>query len=188
MPIREIQTCTRCKDSKRRCDKLKPSCSRCQRAGQICIYPEAISKETSIEPRTGRRAPRQPGARGEGSGLLSPSSSSRSSPLEEESAPGRVIKKRDRATLSCTRCHRLKVKCDKKQPCCSRCARLGHGRDCVYTHKVQPLPLAGPFVVDGEDAETIVSLWFLRKRGSSHWKALLMRVGGIPLLHMVWTC
>jgi hypothetical protein len=162
MPAREIQTCIRCKDSKRRCDKLKPSCSRCHRAGQTCLYPESISKETSTEPKAG---------------ILSPSSSCCSSPLEKESEPERVVKKRDRATLSCTRCHRLKVKCDKRQPCCSRCTRLGHGRNCTYTHKVQPPPSAGPFIVDGDDAATIVSLWFLRKRGSSHWKALLARVG-----------
>ncbi|KAL5375303.1 hypothetical protein DPSP01_011312 [Paraphaeosphaeria sporulosa] len=161
MPAREIQTCTRCKDSKRRCDKRKPSCTRCHRAGQTCIYPENAPKENSIEHQTG---------------LLSPSSSSHPSPLETESAPGRLVKKRDRATLSCTRCHRLKVKCDKRQPCCSRCSRLGHGRDCMYTHKIEPPTSAGPFVVDGDDAETIVSLWFLRKRGSSHWKILLTRL------------
>jgi hypothetical protein len=167
MLVRDIQTCTRCKDSKRRCDKLKPICSRCQRAGQTCLYPETKSKENSIGPKVG---------------LLSPLSSDCSSPLEKESEPGRIVKRRDRATLSCIRCHRLKVKCDKKQPCCSRCSRLGHGRDCTYTHKAQPPPSGGPFIVDGDDAETIVSLWFLRKRGSSHWKALLARVGNTCLL------
>lgn len=167
MSAREIHTCTRCKDSKRRCDKFKPSCSRCKRAGHTCIYPETASKGNSIEPQTG---------------LLSPSSSSHPSPLEKEPAPERIIKKRDRATLSCTRCHRLKVKCDNRQPCCNRCARLGHGRDCTYTHKVLPPPSAGPFIVDGNDAEMIVSLWFLRKRGSSHWKVLMTRVGGMSRL------
>lgn len=162
MPARDIQTCTRCKDSKRRCDKLKPSCTRCYRASQPCTYPDKTSNESSTELQNG---------------LLSPSTSDNLTPAGTQSEPGRIIKKRDRATLSCTRCHRLKVKCDKRQPCCSRCARLGHGRDCVYTHKVQPPPPAGPFVVDGDDAETIVSLWFLRKRGSSHWKVLLTRVG-----------
>ena len=167
MPTREIQTCTRCKDSKRRCDKLKPSCSRCNRAGQTCIYTEAIS---STEPNNG---------------LLSPSLSSNSSPLEKESAPGRVVKRRDRATLSCTRCHRLKVRCDKRQPCCSRCARLGYGRDCIFTHNLQPPLSVGPFVVEGDDAETIVSLWFLRKRGSSHWRALMTRVGSMSVRRII---
>lgn len=162
MPLREIHTCIRCKDSKRRCDKLKPSCSRCERAGQTCIYPNPTSEGRPIVIKTG---------------LLSPLSSNHPSPHEKELSSGRIIKKRDRATLSCKRCHRLKVKCDKRQPCCSRCARLGHGKDCVYTHKVQRLPSGGPFLVDGDDAETIVSLWFLRKRGSTHWKALLSRVG-----------
>ena len=175
MPTREIQTCIRCKNSKRRCDKTKPSCSRCQRANQTCEYPSSSSssrsKDPSVEPTSG-------------SGLLTPSISAHDSPEEEAPVPQRVIRKRDRATLSCTRCHRLKVKCDKRQPCCGRCARLGHGRDCAYTHKVQTPPAKGPYLSRNDDAGTIVNLWFIRKRGSSHWRALLSRVRGI--VHPHW--
>ncbi|KAF1979565.1 hypothetical protein BU23DRAFT_100791 [Bimuria novae-zelandiae CBS 107.79] len=165
MPTREIQTCSHCKDSKRRCDKLKPSCSRCQRGGQVCIYPSPPTEEKEILEESENL-----------DGLLTPSTSGPCSPLRKDHDPERVVKKRDRATLSCTRCHRLKVKCDKRQPCCSRCQKLGHDGDCTYTYKVQPPPATGSFVNDGDDAETVVSLWFLQKRGSSHWKALLTRL------------
>lgn len=161
MRSREVQTCIRCRDSKRRCDKAKPSCTRCQNAGLPCLYDG--SQASFLDPQNTPPFSTEP----------SPSSSS------DEPVSRSSIKRRDRAILSCTRCHRLKVKCDKREPCCGRCARSGYGRSCVYTHRAQRVELKNsppPFLADEQDPEAVVALWFMRKRGSSHWKALLARV------------
>ena len=52
--------------------------------------------------------------------LLSPLTTEHVGTFEKESGVEKITKKRDRATLSCMRCHRLKVKCDKSQPCVSK--------------------------------------------------------------------
>ena len=151
MSSREVQTCARCRNSKRRCDKLKPACTRCLQAGLPCAY-----------------EPPSQASLGAVDGLLTPDSSSRSSPSENNPSSTKIVRKRDRATLSCVRCHRLKVKCDQKHPICSRCARLGHGRECVYTHRVQKPTISSSLGMAGsEDPETTLALWFLRKRGST---------------------
>lgn len=43
----------------------------------------------------------------------------------------REIKKRQRQWLSCQACHKMKVKCDRGQPC-GRCARADRGDKCFY--------------------------------------------------------
>jgi len=112
----------------------------------------------------------------EGGGLMvSEVSSHATSPDDDTSGQEKAVKRRDRATLSCVRCHRLKVKCDKKHPHCGRCSRLGFGKDCVYTHRAQESS-STPLVLEGEDAAKVLALFFLRKRGSSHWRTLLSRV------------
>ncbi|UNI19535.1 hypothetical protein JDV02_005715 [Purpureocillium takamizusanense] len=101
-------------------------------------------------------------------------------------------KKRRRACLSCVRCHRLKVKCDKKQPC-TRCRLSGWGRQCAYTHRVEDEATmmarddpstpasadAVPFVVTEEEPETVITTWHARHRGLSHWRALLCRLDSL---------
>src|SRR5262245_53218108 len=116
MLFREVQTCIRCRDTKRRCDKTKPECGRCRQAGLPCHYYTLHTPSPDVE----------------GS---SPSTESISS-VPSEPPLEKVVKRRNRACLSCTRCHRLKVKCDKKQPSCGRCARSGYGKTCAYTHRV----------------------------------------------------
>lgn len=161
MHVRVVQTCIRCRESKRQCDQAKPTCSRCLRAGVVCSFnqqqmsyvsPESNDNDMLYDPRKTQAYSQQPqdGAR----------------------------KRRNRACLSCTRCHRLKVKCDKKQPACGRCSHTGLMSTCMYTHKKmsQPRNPASPLIIAGEDPEAVVTTWFLRKRGSSHFRALLCRV------------
>src|SRR5207248_7716539 len=116
MPSREVETCVRCRHSKRRCDKAKPKCGRGRQAGLPCHYDASQTLFTEE--------------------LLSTSTESPHS-TNNEPRTEKVVKKRNRACLSCIRCHRLKVKCDKRQPFCSRCARTGYGKTCEYTHRVQ---------------------------------------------------
>ncbi|KAH7353134.1 hypothetical protein BKA66DRAFT_553815 [Pyrenochaeta sp. MPI-SDFR-AT-0127] len=164
--FRDAQTCNRCRAGKRRCDKARPSCTRCERAGTPCNYDDHSTRiipfsDSPIDTETDDGNAR-------GSMMLAPPTSNH----------GRVVKKRVRACLSCTRCHRLKIKCDKSHPC-GRCTRSGYETMCIYTHKAKPIetprPLP-PFALTGEDPEYAVATWFLRRRGSSHWKALLNRL------------
>jgi len=166
---REVTTCLRCRSSKRRCDKTRPSCTRCKRGGTQCTYEEYTATES-----------------GE---LLVHNSTSDSYPTPVMTPPTTLPKarKRNRVCLSCVRCHRLKIKCDKKQPC-SRCSRTGVGTSCKYTHKREPFKQMYedatntpqvqevPFALTGDDPSFVVATWFLRKRGSSHYGAILSRV------------
>jgi hypothetical protein len=165
--VREVQTCTRCRSAKRRCDKVRPTCSRCEKAGTTCTY-EGQATEASPSP-DGQYE-------GAADGTMI-------------SNPNRVVQKRVRACLSCTRCHRLKIKCDKQSPC-GRCARSGYETTCIYTHNANtadtPSPIPSLILTD-EDPEFVVASWFLRRRGSSHFKALLNRVR-LFCFHLVVSC
>jgi hypothetical protein len=167
MPLREVGTCARCRDSKRRCNKAKPSCARCMHACVPCYYDK---QQKNGAPPSVMDAARTPSS----DMPLTPSTTS-SAPTDEKHDTGleRTIKRRDRACLSCMRCHRLKVKCDRKHPCCSRCASSGHGRTCIYTHKVQLDQPVRTVALTDEKPD------FLGKRGPSHWRALLWRVSSV---------
>jgi hypothetical protein len=92
----------------------------------------------------------------------------------------RATRKRNRARLSCTRCHRLKVKCDRREPYCNRCALSGFAKTCIYTHRAHKITETPepekPQVPEGEVSEEFVTGWFMRQRVSRHWGALLCKV------------
>lgn len=150
------QACVRCRTSKRRCDKLDPICSRCRRAKLRCVY---VYEE-------------------EGSSISSGTVGELVSPGESR-VDRRSVKKRDRAVLSCTRCHQLKVKCDRGQPC-GRCRRSGYGTNCTFSHDAPGSSSVRTLSTPSEeDPELVVATWFLRKSGSSQYKAILDRVSSI---------
>jgi hypothetical protein len=180
MQIREVQTCLRCRESKRRCDKTKPICSRCYQAGVACIYDSPPRSDVSpattsfVLDQTGDLDPLNLDSL-----LTAPIGSRITANANAKHEPERIVKRRDRACFSCTRCHRLKVKCDKKSPSCRRCAQSGYERTCIYTHKAKmpsesQHPISTVFLA-GENPETVVTTWFLRRRGYSHWRALISR-------------
>jgi hypothetical protein len=193
--IRQINTCSRCRLLKIRCDKTKPSCERCLRARVDCslrsnnlahatatsvLNPPVTdtnassnvsSKTSSIRSESSTEQPSSP------SGNCAPSSDTTTT----EHRGAKAIRRRQRALLSCTRCHRLKAGCDKQLPC-SRCRRSGWARQCTYTHRVDngsstsdASPMIG-FVTSHEDAKDIFTSWHTRRRGTTHWKALITRV------------
>jgi hypothetical protein len=177
---REVATCTRCRQSKRRCDKAKPVCGRCEFAKVKCTYEENRRHSPSDYTESERS-------------YITPATT----PPTPDSQHGKV-KKRNRACLSCVRCHRLKIKCDQKQPC-ARCSRSGLQATCAYTHRPQ-LPEQAiqhphiqphteiPFALTGEDPEFVVATWYLRKRGSTHYRAILNRVSFLHYITAVtWT-
>ncbi|KAF2467806.1 uncharacterized protein BDR25DRAFT_291173 [Lindgomyces ingoldianus] len=177
MRNRQIQTCDWCRESKRRCDKTKPTCSRCLRAGIVCSFSTSLnrngvfnSNSSSPNPLTAEDWPYSQ------TSSLEPRVEGGS---DEVGSVGKVVKRRVRTCLSCKRCHRLKVKCDKKLPC-SRCCQSGNSMKCSYTYQKhttnQPLCPADPFTSAGENLEAVITLWFWRRRGSSHFRALLSRI------------
>ncbi|KAF2626551.1 hypothetical protein BU25DRAFT_90252 [Macroventuria anomochaeta] len=176
---REVTTCTRCRQSKRRCNKAKPSCTRCERGGIPCTYEEGQKKSppSSYSDLT--------------SANTSKSATTPPTPIVQHQG----VRKRNRTCLSCSRCHRLKVKCDQKQPC-ARCSYSGVQAACTYTHRAklpqqsheqapeQPQHQEVPFALTDEDPEFVVATWYLRKRGSTHYRAILDRMESLSSLHL----
>jgi hypothetical protein len=155
---REIATCRRCRDAKRKCDQAKPNCSRCDHTGGQCVYEDDRS-DNSHSP---------------WSSVNSTIATASTVSTPTDTIPCRVTKKRNRACLSCTRCHRLKVKCDKQKPC-GRCTRSGFMDTCEFSRaSKQPLGRgSSSLVLADEDPEFIVATWFLRRRASGYNRALL---------------
>lgn len=185
---REIKTCGRCRQLKLRCDRTKPSCRRCTEAHVSCSFLVVLSTPTTgIEPPTSETET--------ATETLTPSSiadlpllipldeqpiyldSSRETSVEKLPS---VAKKRRRAHLSCIRCYRLKVKCDRELPC-SRCRLSGWSRHCAYNHRVENTPSfldtrSQVSALGEEEPGRIHTSWHTEHRSASHWKELLSKV------------
>lgn len=256
--MREVKTCDRCRHFKRRCDLVKPSCTRCVSAGVRCSFdavgtialaadgsPSKTQSVPSSSVLTNNTAgyARVPAA-GPANALMSPSNPAVNKPVSAQmtrgpsagspaggtalnglisptttvespepnqsmavdSAPAihstgddatmaqdgqRVVRKRKRNCLSCLRCHRLKVKCDKELPC-GRCKSSGNGRECYYSYNKGPnggkfpcptAPAGGP--TDPDSKKPQLAPWQIthKVRGSSHWRELMARVCHTPTIH-----
>ncbi|PNY26663.1 Uncharacterized protein TCAP_03409 [Tolypocladium capitatum] len=101
--------------------------------------------------------------------------------LDSPTSQEMIKKRRRRACPSCVRCHRLKVKCDKKQPC-TRCRLSGRGKHCTYTHRIEAEATASaaseggsPLAMADEELAAVVATWYSRHGGPSQ-RALLSRV------------
>jgi len=205
---REIFTCQRCRRLKKRCDKAKPRCSGCVRAGVPCSFDGGSTNNEVESPaaRSGPRAlPRESTPRsfqsdgqatdlercrfqadadllGAGGGGLDPETTLATTTRAASGRPA-TIRRRERALLSCLRCHRLKVKCNKHRPC-SRCLKGGFQTDCIYVNRtqstvrdVQPPPLPTPFATAWEDGrDSIIGTWQSKHRGQTHWLGVLAQV------------
>ncbi|KAJ4861358.1 fungal zn(2)-Cys(6) binuclear cluster domain-containing protein [Trichoderma breve] len=84
-----------------------------------------------------------------------------------------LVKNRQRAQLSCIRCHRLKVKCDKELPC-SRCRMSGWGKSCAYHHRAEKTSPsnASPQQV-AKDPDSVIEAWHSQSRSATHWTEVL---------------
>jgi hypothetical protein len=101
-------------------------------------------------------------------------------PVQGNANPLRVVRKRKRNCLSCLRCHRLKVKCDKELPC-GRCKSSGNGRECYYSYNKGPNGGKFPCPTapsNNEETKTVLATWQVQHkvRGSSHWRDLMTKV------------
>jgi hypothetical protein len=220
--MREVKTCDRCRHFKRRCDLLKPSCSRCVQAGVRCSFDVAgaavpptaptslvhsaatssspgiahdeltvtptnhglISPTTSTEspePHLSIASASDAGASADGTGVTSTPAGAGAAVAQ------RIIRKRKRNCLSCLRCHRLKVKCDKELPC-GRCKSSGNGRECYYSYNKGPnggkFPCPTAPTPTGISSKATMATWHFshRVRGSSHWRDLILKIQNLTTL------
>ncbi|EFY94790.2 N-terminal binuclear Zn cluster-containing protein [Metarhizium robertsii ARSEF 23] len=258
--MREVKTCDRCRHFKRRCDLVKPSCTRCVQAGVRCSFDVAgttapgsdgstapssvltnntvgyarvptsgsinssaspsnptmqtpgsmlVTRDTSASSPAGGPSPASSVSQNHGgvavNGLISPTTTVESPEpnqiITTDSTPAqnstedtasnqegqRIVRKRKRNCLSCLRCHRLKVKCDKELPC-GRCKSSGNGRECYYSYNKGPnggkfpcptAPAGGP--IDPDSKKPQLAPWQIthKVRGSSHWRELMARIGSL---------
>ncbi|KAL6233055.1 hypothetical protein BDW75DRAFT_7322 [Aspergillus navahoensis] len=107
------EACFACKIKKRKCDKQLPACSRCSRVDQQCLYGiGANGVYGTIVPITETK-------------LSKPRYiSNHLPPAWEHASPPTA------GWGSCRRCNKLKKRCDKAYPSCSRCKRLD--APCAY--------------------------------------------------------
>lgn len=200
--VREVKTCDRCRSFKRRCDLLKPSCTRCAQAGIRCSFDvDGVLNLNDPQPQLTSSTASNGHANGAHETLTGPRSQSVEEDDLDDDAPeqiagektnqpsakkpvaaeNRVIRKRKRNCLSCLRCHKLKVKCDKELPC-SRCKASGNSRECYYTynkgHNEGRFPCPANPTGTNEDESTILAPWQVQHkvRGSSHWRDLMAKV------------
>ncbi|KAH7118631.1 hypothetical protein B0J13DRAFT_196485 [Dactylonectria estremocensis] len=180
---RPVKSCDRCRRLKIRCDRAKPACNRCSLAGSECNFlsdslglPTEVPTPLDVFSSTSSESTPATSDVTTDNGLTDQPASS-CVPLKPNEP-----KKRNRASLSCVRCRRLKVKCDKAQPC-SRCSLSGWTKSCTYTHRIRTEPdsntLDTDFVHKLEDPCEVVPTWHARYRGLGHWKSLLLRFGSI---------
>ncbi|KAJ4226177.1 hypothetical protein NW759_004763 [Fusarium solani] len=143
---RPVSACCRCRKLKVRCDHIRPMCGRCTSAGEVCEY-----TETTAQPWKWSR----------------PLQASRPTPQNDQK------RTRDRAILSCLRCRKHKVRCDRQSPC-SRCVKMGKAGECIIPGKDTPaksLKIATASFDRGWNQE--------RYRNGAHWVKLLEQVSKI---------
>lgn len=179
--VREIRTCSRCRLLKLRCDQSKPSCQRCIRANITCSLGACLPTDESgtVLPNLVIEAPPPPEAEPSPpsiSGLEPQLHSENKSDVNRAQDSG-LVKQRQRAQLSCIRCHRLKVRCDRDLPC-SRCRVSGFGKFCEYRYRMEkanpPLDTGAPKL--GQDLDDRVKSWHAQRRGATHWGELISAV------------
>jgi len=183
-PAREIRTCDRCRRLKQRCDQLKPTCSRCTHVRAQCSWDGGKRGfDGDDDPQEGASL-QVPGATG--TGQLTPPDSSDTASHTSLPADDRPTRKRQRTWLSCDRCHRLKVKCDKQLPC-ARCTQSRRDHECQYSDRAQDTGLTSVshghmcthyWTISGKMFREVLRSWKENHGGSSHWRDLESRVSG----------
>ncbi|GAB1318347.1 hypothetical protein MFIFM68171_08557 [Madurella fahalii] len=188
---RPVNACENCRRRKQSCDRAKPVCGRCRQTGTVCSFNLEVAEpgnsgSTILTPSTSNLNPvDSPTQQTRPTSASSPGGSEQ---IGSEQTLARALtkkKKRNRACLSCVRCHRHKVKCDKKFPC-SRCKSTGFADHCSYTHRSvenSPLQDFSFFTCSGEDPSIAAITWHSHHRGSSHWKAPLQRIWSLGMLN-----
>ncbi|KAL3472528.1 hypothetical protein BJX99DRAFT_272867 [Aspergillus californicus] len=186
---RQIRACQRCRSLKVGCDTQKPTCARCLKAGVHCT----LSDSTSLDKQQQEPIPIGSFETTDSSATEGPSPDETGVAVADLGEPSALpvssqcfsctIQKRKRAPISCTRCRRLKVRCDRQSPC-SRCAK---GKSaCTYPRLGQSIPRHSdiPSKPISREAE-----WGAKFRSDVHWIQLarevddLLRSNGVEPVH-----
>ncbi|KAL6241019.1 hypothetical protein RBB50_012114 [Rhinocladiella similis] len=193
-PPRPIRTCQPCRLLKLRCNRGKPACSRCISAGRACHYSSQASQESTPvavqlkESALGYAACDE----SESAGVSDPptlgeiqnklrSLTSRRSDSEEPDFGDHLPRinranqpqKRIRPVLSCSRCRKLKAKCDRQYPC-GRCCK--YGQQCTYPPVRPPDKAHGAGKMQASDSKgdfgRARDLWEAKHCAANHWMSL----------------
>lgn len=211
-PVRPVQACQRCRKYKVGCDRARPSCRRCTKSRSNCMYTVsniAIASKTIKNTQTQHPQPlsseltppdTEPSHKELSSRSASPreetpisteqegpypcsSANFKSAELIPAKAHIRQPAKRDRAILSCIRCRKHKVRCDRRTPC-GRCMKNNKESECIYSEPPGiDVPAAGekPYKsLNGIATSFIDHRWDTRFRNVTHWTELLREVGTCP--------
>lgn len=203
-----IQACQRCRKFKVGCDRARPICRRCAKSRSECMYvasdvsiaPEPAgrahaqprsqppneltppSTESSHKELSSRSAspPEEASASATSEGPYPCSSANfRSAELIPARSHTRQPAKRDRAVLSCLRCRKHKVRCDRRTPC-GRCMKNNKESECIYSEfpgPEAPAEADKPYKsLHGIATSFIDHRWDNRFRNVTHWTASLREV------------
>lgn len=189
------RACQRCRNFKTRCDKEKPRCTRCARVGATCEYSD-YNPPSLVDFSGGRSSPildeaillsapdpvpctTIPKSENGYSGNSLPQPSDPMDDLSNNSTlPEKPRLRRERAILSCLRCRRHKVRCDRRSPC-GRCQKLNKRDQCVYPssmHDATPMSLEDERIFKHIATAFVDLKWDKRFRNGTHWAGLLRDV------------
>ncbi|KAM5358636.1 hypothetical protein ACJZ2D_015120 [Fusarium nematophilum] len=126
--------CQACRKAKIGCDRAIPQCARCARTDVACEYRPRKKRAANVPPTAQPQNSEPP--------VLRPDEATSTSFVNRHvscSGNGKTHHrtKRDRAVLSCARCRRHKVRCDRKVPC-SRCIKSKRESQCIYNYHEAP--------------------------------------------------
>ncbi|OAA78029.1 C6 transcription factor [Akanthomyces lecanii RCEF 1005] len=206
--VRPIQACQRCRKFKVGCDRARPTCRRCAKSRSECVYVASdvsiapgSAGEAHVQPRpqppteltppttesshkdlSSRSAspPEEASASAASEGPYPCSSANfRSAELIPAKTHIRQPPKRDRAILSCIRCRKHKVRCDRRTPC-GRCMKNNKESECIYSEfpgPEAPTEVEKPYKsLHGIATSFIDHRWDNRFRNVTHWTALLREI------------
>ncbi|KAL2835831.1 hypothetical protein BJY01DRAFT_252337 [Aspergillus pseudoustus] len=172
---RQIRACERCRALKVRCDTQRPTCGRCSKTGAGCAFPpEAVPQEEDA-------------MTGDAGQELAFNVLALSPPRQDDDdafpftcpaafGPSQCVQcptqKRVRIPISCARCRRLKVRCDRSHPC-SRCIRAKSA--CTYSRK-EGTPHSSETSDVQFDPATRIAQWNEKFRSDAHWIRLAFEI------------
>lgn len=113
----------------------------------------------------------------------------RSAQLIPAKSHARQAGKRDRAILSCIRCRKHKIRCDRRTPC-GRCMKNNKDSECIYPDALNTdaVPTEKPYKsLHGIATSFIDHRWDDRFRNVTHWTGLLREVyASVPTSKTPW--
>lgn len=155
---RSSSACLRCRRQKVACNKASPCCLRCVRARVMCEY----NKPKHDSPKPAK--------------ILDFASDPNWYLVQQ---PVKIKLKRDRAVLSCIRCRKQKLRCDRNLPC-GTCLKHRKGSQCAYADatpsSTPPSTSGSDMSAEGVSIKFIDASWHTRLRNDTHWNNLLDRV------------